>query len=923
MKRLLYIISTVALLAGLLLTSANAATLGSLPQVGNEDCRPDGMYETPGISVPYCLNYDTSGRELMGGRTRRIIGYFTSWRTGKDGSPAYLAKDIPWDKVTHINYAFAHVDSSYRISVGTTTLSTNAATGMTWPGVNGAEMDPSFSYNGHFNLLNKFKKQYPNVKTLISVGGWAETGGYFDDSGNRVASGGFYTMVDNQANIDAFADSVVTFLRTYGFDGVDIDFEYPTSMNNSGNPLDFGFSNARRATLMTGFTKLMRTLRQKLDAASAADNKYYMLTAAVPSSGYMLRGMEAFQVGQYMDYVNVMTYDLHGSWNKFVGPNAALYDDGQDAELAHWNVYGTYAGIGYLNTDWAYHYFRGTLQPGRINIGVPFYTRGWQGVSGGNNGLWGSAALPDQSKCPAGTGSNVGSTVPCGNGAMGIDNIWHDADPTTGAEIGGGTNPMWHAMNLQNGIAGSDYIGAYGLTPATDPADQLTVTYVRNYNSTLVAPWLWNASKGVFLSTEDNVSVAAKADYVVDKGLGGIMFWELAGDYAWDPTRNGGAGEYFMRDTLVTTIYNRFNGAPAYNATRSNSSMPTQVLNVDIQVNQFPVGDSNFPVSPKLVITNNSAVTIPGGAVFQFDYATSAPGTMGDQSGFGLTNISIGHTGNNIGGLDGDFHRARITLPSWQTLAPGASVTIALSYQLPAPLFANWTLSFGGTTYALPVDNLRLGTPGPTSTATVTATPTRTNTPGTPTITHTVTRTPTAVTFTPTRTPTVTSTSDGNSCWAAWSASTVYLGGARVSYNGVNYQAAYWTQGDTPDTHSGPAGSGQPWIPMGSCSGSTSTPTRTPGPTNTPTATWTATATCACFTNTPTRTPTRTNTPTKTPTSTVTPTGSSIPAWAPNTWYNVGDQVTYGGHVYRTIQAHTSLTGWEPPNVPALWGLVQ
>jgi len=44
--------------------------------------------------------------------------------------------------------------------------------------------------------------------------------------------------------------------------------------------------------------------------------------------------------------------------------------------------------------------------------------------------------------------------------------------------------------------------------------------------------------------------------------------------------------------------------------------------------------------------------------------------------------------------------------------------------------------------------------------------------------------------------------------------------------------------------------------------------------------------------------------------------------WAPNVSYAVNDTVTYGGIVYYCIQAHTSLTGWEPPNVPALWGPV-
>jgi chitinase len=58
----------------------------------NEQCRPDGLYRTPGVDVPYCLAYDTAGREKMGSdHPRRIIGYFTSWRHGKDGTPPYLA----------------------------------------------------------------------------------------------------------------------------------------------------------------------------------------------------------------------------------------------------------------------------------------------------------------------------------------------------------------------------------------------------------------------------------------------------------------------------------------------------------------------------------------------------------------------------------------------------------------------------------------------------------------------------------------------------------------------------------------------------------------------------------------------------------------------------------------------------------------
>lgn len=46
-------------------------------------------------------------------------------------------------------------------------------------------------------------------------------------------------------------------------------------------------------------------------------------------------------------------------------------------------------------------------------------------------------------------------------------------------------------------------------------------------------------------------------------------------------------------------------------------------------------------------------------------------------------------------------------------------------------------------------------------------------------------------------------------------------------------------------------------------------------------------------------------------------------AWAPNVAYQANDTVTYGGSTYKAIQPHTSLVGWEPPNVPALWQLTQ
>ncbi len=59
----------------------------------------------------------------------------------------------------------------------------------------------------------------------------------------------------------------------------------------------------------------------------------------------------------------------------------------------------------------------------------------------------------------------------------------------------------------------------------------------------------------------------------------------------------------------------------------------------------------------------------------------------------------------------------------------------------------------------------------------------------------------------------------GGTCAPAWSATQVYVGGNQASLNGINYQANWWTQGQSPATNSGPTGSGQPWTSIGACSG--------------------------------------------------------------------------------------------------------
>jgi chitodextrinase len=463
-----------------------------------------------------------------------------------------------------------------------------------------------------------------------------------------------------------------------------------------------------------------------------------------------------------------------------VGPNAALYDDGRDPERAALYNTPAYQQIGYFNPDWAVHYRRGAVQAGRINIGIPYYTRGWRNVTGGSSGLWGTST---KSGCEPGTDIKR----PCGDGALGIDNIWHDT-ANGGGELGSGTNPMWHAKNLQANVLPA-YAKNVGLTPDTDPADTLTGTYTRQWDATTRTAWLWNDSKKTFLSTEDEQSVDAVTDYVKASGAGGVMMWELSGDYAC-PDAITAARPCGMGYTLTTRLRDRLADATAYGASRNAGSTvtpPASALDLTVDLVKYPTETANmWPVQPTLRVTNNTGVTIGGGkdTVLSFDLPTSAPALVKDgnwQTGdqCGLWKVRAGHTGPNATtGLSGSFHRVTATLDYCQIIPAGKTLDLPIIYYIPATGPVNVTFQAGGGTYSTTGENLR----GATKT------------------------TPSA----------------GGCSAAAWDTTKVYdpstqtVENVTVKYNGKVWRAKWWTQGNVPGT--GADADHEPWKLVGPAS---------------------------------------------------------------------------------------------------------
>jgi len=92
-----------------------------------------------------------------------ILAYFTAWSIyGR----SYFVSDIPGDKITHINYAFANIGWDGRIDIGDSWADTEKTfDGDTW----------DQPLRGNFKQLIKLKEKYPHLRTLISVGGWVNT----------------------------------------------------------------------------------------------------------------------------------------------------------------------------------------------------------------------------------------------------------------------------------------------------------------------------------------------------------------------------------------------------------------------------------------------------------------------------------------------------------------------------------------------------------------------------------------------------------------------------------------------------------------------------------------------------------------------------------------------------------------------------
>lgn len=366
---------------------------------------------------------------------RRVVAYYTEWSVY---DRKYDVAQVPADKLTHLIYAFARLDAKGDVSV----FDAYAATDKFYPG---DKWDKDY-LRGNFRQLQNLKARHKHLKTLIAVGGWT-------------LSGPFSDVAAAEATRARFARSAVAFMTRYGFDGVDVDWEYPVSGGLG--------TNKTRKEDKRNYTLLLKELRQVLDAQGKKDGRPYLLTVAAPAGPTTSENLELPEVAKLVDWFNLMSYDFHGGWSPLTHFNAPLYavegDPTADETVRR-----------HFNVDSAVRsYLKREVPKDKVVVGVPFYGRGWRGVTGGKDGLF----------------AKRGPGLPKGT--------WED-----------------------------------GLFDYKDLAANYVGKYRRHWHDEAKVPWLYDEKAGVTISYDDEESMRIKARYVADGGLGGVMAWELSGDDA-------------------------------------------------------------------------------------------------------------------------------------------------------------------------------------------------------------------------------------------------------------------------------------------------------------------------------------------------------------------------------------------------------
>lgn len=238
------------------------------------------------------------------------------------------------EKLTHINYAFVNIKNGEAFLQNERTDTVNLR-----------------------NLVGA-KKRNPDLKVLISIGGWSWSKGFSDA-----------VLTDSSRLV--FARSAVALVARYELDGIDIDWEYPGMV---------GDGNVFRQEDGAHYTAMFRSLRSCLDSLGRLTGRTYLVTTAVGASAAFLQHTSMGEAAVYLDYVNVMSYD---------------FKDEEDSSGHHTNLFASASDWGQRSADKAIRQFEAAGVPAaKLVMGSGFYGHGWKMASVTGHGLYQATVGP-------------------------------------------------------------------------------------------------------------------------------------------------------------------------------------------------------------------------------------------------------------------------------------------------------------------------------------------------------------------------------------------------------------------------------------------------------------------------------------------------------------------------------------------------
>lgn len=415
-----------------------------------------------------CLPLAGQAKESKPASKPVVIGYYllekeqiNHYDEGKIEFPVSAITPEKARMLSHINYSFLNLDEQGQCALEEGTDAAMA--------------------RKVFNELQALKTHNTNLRILFSLGGWAYTN---DDS----------PTVERYRNAAASAEarkkmasSCISFMREYGFDGIDIDWEYP------------------RAADADNFVALLKEIRRQLLKQKHPGKPAYQLTIAAAGGAFNMARtyLQLPRIAAQLDYINLMSYDLNGPWEQQTNHNAHLYGDASEhlfdnplrslvfkPALNNRQMEKRFPSPFALTVDAAVQqYLRAGVPASKLVLGLPFYGRAFFQVGPDKQGL-------------------------------------HQAFVTAAGDVYQGDPGLLKGCDAC--VARNDpRVASYADIKKLLAAD---LGYLRFFGADTRVPWLYNPDEKIFVSYDDEESFMYKTAYIKKYKLAGAMFWHLGQD---------------------------------------------------------------------------------------------------------------------------------------------------------------------------------------------------------------------------------------------------------------------------------------------------------------------------------------------------------------------------------------------------------